>query len=38
MTAYRTLVQRKPLDREYLIGLIDGVVLPALGLPSGPRS
>lgn len=35
MTAYRTLVQRKPVDREFLIGLIDGVVLPALGLPSG---
>jgi AcrR family transcriptional regulator len=35
MTAYRTLVQRKPVDREFLIGLIDGVVLPALGLPPG---
>lgn len=35
MTAYRTLVQRKPVDRAFLIGLIDGVVLPALGLPSG---
>lgn len=35
MTAYRTLVQRKPVDREFLIGLIDGVVLPALGLPAG---
>ena len=35
MTAYRTLVLRKPVDREFLIGLIDGVVLPALGLPSG---
>jgi AcrR family transcriptional regulator len=35
MTAYRTLVQRKPVDRDFLVGLIDGVVLPALGLPSG---
>jgi AcrR family transcriptional regulator len=35
MTAYRTLVQRKAVDREFLVGLIDGVVLPALGLPSG---
>ncbi|GAA2753474.1 TetR/AcrR family transcriptional regulator [Amnibacterium kyonggiense] len=35
MVAYRTLVQRKPVDREYLISLIDGVVLPALGLPAG---
>uniref|UniRef100_UPI0035CA6E50 TetR/AcrR family transcriptional regulator n=1 Tax=uncultured Amnibacterium sp. TaxID=1631851 RepID=UPI0035CA6E50 len=37
MTAYRTLVQRKPVDRAFLIGLIDGVVLPALGLPAGDR-
>jgi AcrR family transcriptional regulator len=38
MTAYRALVQRKPVDREFLIGLIDGVVLPALGISSGdPR-
>jgi hypothetical protein len=35
MTAYRTLVQRKPVDRAFLIGLIDGVVLPALGLRPG---
>jgi len=35
MVSYRTLVQRKPVDRAFLIGLIDGVVLPALGLPSG---
>jgi AcrR family transcriptional regulator len=32
MTAYRTLVQRKPVDRAFLLGLIDGVVLPALGV------
>lgn len=38
MVAYRTIVQRTPVDREYLIGLIDGVVLPALGLPPGGRS
>lgn len=35
MVAYRTLVLRKPVDRAFLIGLIDGVVLPALGLPGG---
>jgi AcrR family transcriptional regulator len=35
MVSYRTLVQRKPVDRAFLVGLIDGVVLPALGLPSG---
>jgi AcrR family transcriptional regulator len=33
MTAYRTLVQRKPVDREFAIGLIDSIVLPALGAP-----
>lgn len=38
MTAYRTLVQRKPVDRDFLVGLIDGIVLPALGLPSGPTA
>ena len=38
MTAFRTLVQRKPVDREFLIGLIDGVVLPALGLPAGGKA
>lgn len=36
MTAYRTLVQRRPVDRAFLVGLIDGVVLPALGIP--PRA
>jgi AcrR family transcriptional regulator len=35
MAAYRTLAQGKPVDREFLISIIDGVVLPALGLPSG---
>ena len=33
MTAYRTLVQRKPVDREFRVGLIDAVVLPALRAP-----
>jgi AcrR family transcriptional regulator len=37
MASYRTLVQRKPVDRAFLIGLIDGVVLPSLGLPSGDQ-
>ena len=32
MTAYRVLMQRKPVDREYLMTLIDGVLLPAVGL------
>lgn len=32
MTAYRTLVQCKPVDRDFLVSMIDGVVLPALGV------
>jgi AcrR family transcriptional regulator len=32
MVAYRVLMQRRPVDREYLVSLIDGVLLPAVGL------
>ena len=32
MVSYRVLILRKPIDRAYLISLIDGVVLPACGL------
>ena len=32
MVTYRTLMLKKPVDREYLVSLIDGVILPALGL------
>lgn len=32
MTAYRSLVQRKPVDREFLMTMIDEIVLPALGI------
>jgi len=32
MAAYRVLVLHKPVDREFLISLIDGVLLPALGI------
>ncbi len=32
MAAYRVLILRKPVDREFLISLIDGVLLPAVGL------
>lgn len=37
MTAYRLLVTQRPVDREYLLSIIDGVVLPAVGL-SAPRA
>ena len=32
MAAYRVLVERKPVDREFLMALVDGVILPAVGL------
>ncbi len=32
MAAYRTLILRKPVTRTFLISLIDGVILPAVGL------
>jgi AcrR family transcriptional regulator len=38
MVAYRTIIMKQPVDREFLLGLIDGVVLPAVGLrpPADP--
>ncbi|PSL36621.1 TetR family transcriptional regulator [Labedella gwakjiensis] len=33
MAAYRVLMLGRPVDREFLIGNIDGVILPAAGLP-----
>ncbi len=30
MAAYRALIQRKPVDRDFLVSLIDGLLLPAL--------
>lgn len=30
MAAYRSLIQRKPFTREFLVSLVDGVLLPAL--------
>ncbi len=38
MAAYRVLVQRKPVDRAFLIAMIDGVVLPALGIVPVPTT
>ncbi len=32
MAAYRTLVQRKPFTLEFLLSMVDGVILPALRL------
>lgn len=38
MASYRLMLLRKPVDREFLLSIIDGVILPALGLPSGEPS
>lgn len=38
MAAYRVLVQRLPVDRAFLIAMIDGVVLPALGIARMPQA
>lgn len=35
MVAYRVLILRQPANRDFLVSLIDGVILPAVGLPSG---
>jgi AcrR family transcriptional regulator len=35
MVAYRLLILREPVDRDFLVSLIDGVILPAVGLPPG---
>ena len=32
MAAFRGLVERRPIDREYQISLIDGILLPAAGV------
>jgi len=32
MVSYRTLMLRKPVDRAFLISIIDGVILPAVAL------
>jgi AcrR family transcriptional regulator len=32
MASYRVMVLKKPVDREFLISLIDGVILPAAGV------
>jgi AcrR family transcriptional regulator len=34
MAAYRALIQRKPFELQFLISVIDGVLLPALGIAS----
>ena len=38
MAGFRTLIERKPFTREFLVTMIDSVVLPALGVKPGLRS
>ncbi|MFG7940506.1 TetR/AcrR family transcriptional regulator [Streptomyces cacaoi] len=33
MAAYRVAMERKPIDADFLVTLINGIILPALGLP-----
>ena len=33
MIAHRILILRTPINREFLVSLIDGIILPAVGLP-----
>ena len=35
MAAYRTLVLRKPVDRAFLMGVLDDILLPAVGIRKG---
>jgi AcrR family transcriptional regulator len=37
MVSYRVLVLRKPVTREFLVSLIDSVIMPACGLARGDR-
>jgi len=36
IAAYRSLVQRKPFDLAFLLSMVDGVILPALGIQPSP--
>jgi AcrR family transcriptional regulator len=36
MTAHRVLILRKPVDRKFLLSIIDGVILPAVRLAPEP--
>jgi len=37
MVTYRVLLLREPVDRDYLVSLVDNVLLPAVGLRGGVR-
>lgn len=37
MAAYRTLVEQKPFTGEFMLGLLDGVIMPALRIHATPK-
>jgi AcrR family transcriptional regulator len=37
MVTYRTMMLGKPVDRDYLIGILDNVILPSVGLDPSTR-
>jgi hypothetical protein len=37
MVAFRVLVLRKPITRAFLLSIIDGVVMPAVGIAASPE-
>ncbi|NTF35077.1 TetR/AcrR family transcriptional regulator [Rhizobium skierniewicense] len=37
LAAYRSLIERKPFDRDFLVEMLDQVLLPALSVSSGSR-
>lgn len=37
MAGFRTLIERRPFTREFLVSMIDSVVLPALGVKPATR-
>lgn len=37
MTSYRSLVERRPVDRDFVVSVIDGILLPALGIDPAAR-
>ena len=37
MVTYRTMMMGKPVDRDYLVNIVDNVILPAVGLGSKAR-
>ncbi|MEO8527881.1 MAG: TetR/AcrR family transcriptional regulator [Pseudolysinimonas sp.] len=38
MTAYRVLMLRQPVTRDFMVSVIDNVILPALGVKPAPSS